>query len=94
MKRYYHCVVKEINGEQEYSYDYLVEAENLTEAKRIAAVFARRFYSDTPVISDDGYIFFDTIWVGVESLTETTKEKFIEDIICGLTLTAALAAER
>lgn len=73
MTRYYHCVIREINGEQEYRYDYLIEAKNLAEANEIAETHAGKFYNTKPYVCDGGYVFFGTISVEVESMIETTK---------------------
>ena len=36
--------LNEQNGEQEYSYDHIVEAENLNEAQKKAEIYASNFY--------------------------------------------------
>lgn len=87
MKKYYHCVIKELNGEQEYSYDYLIEAKNFAEANKAAEAYAGKFYNDKPYVCDGGYVFFGTISVEVESIMETTKDNFIKDLLYRYTLT-------
>jgi len=88
MKKYYHCVIKELNGEQEYSYDYLIEARNIAEANKRAETYAGKFYNDKPYACDESYVFFDTINVEVDSIIETTKEDFVKDLLRRYTLTA------
>jgi len=88
-KKYYHFKLEEINGEQEYSYDYLIEAASLSQAAEIAEAYAGSFYNDKPEIIDGGYIFFDgTIAVEVASVIETTKEDFVQNMLREKTITA------
>lgn len=87
MIKYYHCIIKELNGEQEYIYDYIVKAGNLAEANEIAETHAGKFYNNKPYACDEGYVFFGTISVEVESVIETTIDDFIKDLFCRYTLT-------
>jgi len=88
-KKYYHYKLEEINGEQEYSYDYLIEAENHAEANEIAERHASSFYDDEPEIVDGSYVFFGgAITTEAVSVEETTKENFTERMLREATLTA------
>ena len=89
-QKYYHYTLEEINGEQEYSYDYLIEAESLEEAESIANTHASTFYCDEPEeVHDGSYAFFGgAICVEIDSITETTKEGFIKDMLRRVTLRA------
>ena len=90
-KKCYHYTLEEINGEQEYSYDYLIEAESLEEAEAIANTHAGTFYCDEPEeVYDESYAFFGgAICVEIGSITETTKEGFIKDMLRRATLRAS-----
>ncbi len=88
-KKYYRYDLEEINGEQEYSYNYLIEAENHKEAIEIAERHAGSFYDDRPEIIDGSYVFFDgEITTKVGEVSETTKEDFVHDMLREVTLTA------
>jgi hypothetical protein len=76
--------LKEQNGEQEYSYDHIIEAETLEDAEKIYEEYAKTFYGDgsddEPEEGDGGYYFFNgEIWAGVESIIPTTKEAWMEN---------------
>jgi len=84
--------LKEQNGEQEYSYDHIIEAENLEEAEKIYDMYAKDFYGDADERinfdgsveeiekEDGGYYFFnDAIFVEVESIRPTTKEEWMQE---------------
>ena len=90
-KKYYHYLLEEINGEQEYAYDYLIEAESLKQAEAIANTHANTFYCDeAEEVYDGSYMFFGgTISVEIKSITETTKEGFIENLLWKSILRAA-----
>ena len=87
-KKYYHYTLEEINGEQEYSYDHLIEAANLEEAKVIANTHASTFYCDeSEEVYDGSYVFFGgAICVEIKSVTKTTKEGFVRDMLQRATL--------
>ena len=58
---------------------YLVTAKNEEEAKMLAMKFMAHFIDDDndPEIIDNGYTFYNkAIVVKIESIKETTKEKF------------------
>jgi len=89
-KKYYHYTLEEISGEQEYSYDYLIEAESFEEAEAIADTHAATFYCGEPEVCDGSYLFFGgTICVEVELIAETTKEDFINNMLQRATLRAS-----
>lgn len=82
--------LKERNGEQEYSYDHIIKAENLEKAEEIYDAYAKRFYDDAdfetgeieePEKDSDGtYWFFGgAIGVEIEFISPTTKEKWMQD---------------
>ncbi|MBN2569839.1 MAG: hypothetical protein JXB42_10465 [Deltaproteobacteria bacterium] len=82
-KKYYHYTLEEINGEQEYTYDYLIETENLEQAIAIANKHAGTFYLDKPEeVCDGNYVFFGgAVCVEIKSVTETSKEDFVKDML-------------
>ena len=87
-KKYFHYKLEELNGEQEYAYDYLIEAGSQAEAEEIAEAHAGSFYGDSPERIDGKYaFFFGIIAVEVMSVRETTKERFVEDMLRDITLT-------
>ena len=90
-QKYYHYTLEEINGEQEYAYDYLIEAESLEEAESIANTHASTFYCDEPEeVHDGSYEFFGgAISVEIMSVAEITKEDFIRNMLQRATLKAA-----
>ena len=90
-KEYYHYTLEEINGEQEYSYNHLIEAANLEEAKAIANTHASTFYGDeSEEVYDGSYVFFGgAICVEIKSVTKTTKEGFIRNMLQGAILRAS-----
>ncbi len=86
---YYHLVVKEINKDQEYSYDYLIEANSMAEAKEIAEDKVKTFYNYGDVRkNEEGWyeLFYENILVGVTSLKKTTKKAFIAEYLNAVTL--------
>lgn len=72
----------EHNGEQEYSYDYIIEADNLKEAENILDGHAKTFYDDKDVESDnEGYCFFGgALFVAIGTVHPTTKEEWLEEM--------------
>ena len=86
-EKYYHYQLEEINGEQEYFYDYLIETGSLVEATEIAGAHAGSFYDNAPERIDGAYSFFDgTILTEVNCVIPTTKERFTEDMLRDMTL--------
>ena len=96
----YEFQMEERHGEQEYSYEYLIEsAKNLDEAWVVANEYAKEFYGDggkelgwdVPVNENDqakSYEFFGgEIIVDVKYVKETTRAKFMADLISRWTLT-------
>jgi len=79
--------LNEQNGEQEYSYDHIVEAENLNEAQKKAEIYASNFYGKADEMDENKELIEKTFWffggciaVNISDLYETTKEKFLERI--------------
>lgn len=86
-KKYYHYTLEEVNGEQEYSYDYLIESGCYEEAVEIAEIHASTFYGDDAEKCDGSYVFFGgALCVEVRSVIETTKEAFIKSMLQTATL--------
>ena len=85
---YYHLTLEEINGEQEYSYDYLVVAPSMKAAEQIAETQTRSFYSDEHATKNDGWFEFfgGSIAVRVFALTKTTKAAFVKRMTAARTL--------
>ena len=92
----FHLVLKEKNGEQEYSHDTLIIAHNLQEAEEIAKERARSWY-DTDDVTDFiektpggdryGFEFFDgQIDIMIMNLSETTRKNFANQILENMTL--------
>ena len=79
----YHYTLEERNGEQEYSYQYLIHAKDKDEALEIAEDYAKTFYDDEGVeLDEDTYYFFGgEIAVTIDLLVEKSKEDFIDDIM-------------
>jgi len=86
---YYHLTLEEINGEQEYGYDYLVTAPSMEVAEQIAEEQARSFYCDEDVEkNEDGwYEFFGgSIAVKIAWLAKTTKAAFVKRMLAVKTI--------
>jgi hypothetical protein len=90
--KYFHGQLEERNGEQEYTYDYLIKATSLEKAKERLILEAEQFYgSDAEKIDDgnDGFFFFGgAIYVEVKSIGQTTKAQFIKNILHRYGITA------
>jgi len=87
--KYYHLQLEEINGEQEYSHDSLIVAENMKDAKEFARQHARTWYDDETVKETEPGVFeffHGCIIVRIMELSETTREKFIERLLSVMTL--------
>jgi len=88
----FHMEMEEINGEQEYSYDYLIYAGNEEEAWEIAKSYARTFYGEDEYAGEEmeNNVFefmHGCISVAIKGLYETTKNMFIQHMLCRCTLT-------
>ena len=77
----------ELNGEQEYSYDQVVNAMNLDEAQEKAETYASNFYGGCDEIDDNKELDEKTFWflggciaIHISDLWETTKEEFLERV--------------
>ena len=86
MTKAYHLELEEQNGEQEYSYDFLIYAKDEEEARVIAQNYAQTFYGEDDdagkEIEDNVYEFLcGCIIVEIKGFYETTKELFIEHIL-------------
>ena len=85
--KYYHGILEERNDEYEYSYDYLIKARSLEEARQRLIVEASCFYGAdvTPAGNEsEGQVFEffgGTIRVSADSIGETTKARFIKHML-------------
>jgi hypothetical protein len=75
----YWVKISETEEEDLKRHHYLISAENENEARRSALMFMEHFIDDDehPEKIDNGYTFYNNaIVVRLESIKETTKEKF------------------
>jgi hypothetical protein len=84
--------MEEQNGEQEYSYDYLIYAENEGKAWEIARNHARTFYGndDHPGRETEDNVFefmHGCPVVAIKDLFETTESMFVQHMLCRNSLT-------
>lgn len=80
--KYYHGQLEERNGEQEYSYDYLIKAKSFVEAQARMELEASQFYGSDGEKEGDGYFFESAgIYVEAKCLAQTTKAQFIKDML-------------
>jgi hypothetical protein len=87
--KYYHLRLEEINGEQEYSHDSLIVAENMKDAEGFAHQHARTWYDDEDVEETEPGVFeffHGCIIVRIMELAETTREKFVSRLLSIMTL--------
>lgn len=87
----FHMSMREVNGEQQYDYDYFIEEPTEEEAWRIARDYASRFYGEdedgnpaSALITgyDDAYEFHcGCIWVSITKLIPTTRQEFTRHIL-------------
>ena len=85
----YHLRLEEINGEQEYSHDSLVIAENMKDAEEFARQHARTWYDDEDVEETEPGVFeffHGCIIVKIVELSETTRENFVNRLLDIMTL--------
>ena len=87
--RCYHLRLEEINGEQEYSHDSLIVAENIKDAEEVARQHACTWYDDAEVEETEPGVFeffHGGIIVKIIDLTETTRETFVNRLLDIMTL--------
>lgn len=86
---YFTTRLKELNGENEYIFDYLMKAENIREAEVMADLLASAWYGEDSVYDEDNkvYNFFDgAIAVKIVELYKTTKKAFTESLVARFTI--------
>lgn len=84
---YFRASFIEQNGEQQYGYDYLVEADTLVAARAKTRLFLRDWYADFDGIVDGDMEFMGgAITVRKASVVETTKEAFTESMVSHFTI--------
>jgi hypothetical protein len=86
--KYWHMTLEERNGEQEYSYDYLIRADKAEEAWKIARRLAAGWYGEDEdgnpegslVDGEDRVYEFPGTWilVSIDYFGRTKKGEFIE----------------
>ena len=82
--KYFKLTFTEINGEQEYTYNYLLKAKDRLKAESAALKFLSGWYDDdeAEVTWPDNVEFFcGCIIVNDISIEETTVEQFTQDLI-------------
>lgn len=81
--KYYSFLFKEYNGEQEYTYHYLIEAQNKREAEKIAHHLLKDWYGDGGKKEKDGTYTYGCGCPIVKpyGIYKTTKEAFIESLL-------------
>lgn len=84
--KWFEFSIEERNGEQEYTYDYLVKAKDMKEATEKARKAARGWYGKPDWTDNDGdepYFSFlgGAIITQVDSVAETTKRAFTKRIV-------------
>lgn len=77
--KYYAGVLKEKSGGHENSYDYIIEAKSITQARAILDECAKTWFEEEkPEKYDGGYDFFGgETWVGIQSVTKTSKAAWL-----------------
>ena len=91
MPKLYHMELEERNGEQEYSYDFLIYAKDEEESWEIARNNARTFYGEDDYVGEEteNNVFefmHGCIIVEIKGLYETTKDMFVEHMLFRYTL--------
>lgn len=80
--KYYHGQLEEKNGEQEYSYDFLIKPKSFVEAQVRMELEASQFYGSNSKKEDDGYFFESAgIYIEVKCFAQTTKAKFVKNML-------------
>jgi len=89
--KYWHMRLEERNGEQEYSYNYLIRAKTEGEAWELARKMAASFYGEdedgnpegTIVDGDDCVYEFPGLWivVKIDDLSPTTKGEYVRRML-------------
>jgi len=80
----YWVKISETEEEEITRHHYMITAENESEAKKSAILFMAHFIDDdeNPERIDDGFTFYNkAVIVRLESIKETTKEKFKEFLL-------------
>lgn len=79
---YFNLNFTEQNGEQQYTYDYLLKAPTLVAATAKARLFLRGWYDDFTGIVDGRFEFgHGEREVHKISVVETTKQAFMESML-------------
>jgi hypothetical protein len=82
----YHLILEETNGEQEYTYHFLVYAKDKQEGNQVAVRHAKAFYSgNVEEIKDGDLSYFEffggQIVISIVSLEETTEKQYLEEVL-------------
>lgn len=80
----YWVKISETEDEEINRHHYLITAENENEAKKSALLFMAHFIDDdeNPERIDDGFTFYNkAVVVKLDSIKETTKDKFKEFLL-------------
>ena len=82
MKKYFEGTLEEHNGEQEYTYSYLIEAKNLREAKAKFKKFCSEWYGEGQEIEEGIFEFgFGCPMVENKGVEEIDKDEFIRNLV-------------
>jgi len=87
--KWFEFSIEERNGEQEYTYDYLVKAKDVEEARQKARRAARTWYGRPDGIeTHEGYeeepwfsFLGGAVMTQVQSVKETTKRSFTKTLL-------------
>ena len=86
---YFTARLEELNGENEYIYDYLIRARNIREAEIMAELLASAWYGEYSQYDEDSkvYNFFGgAIAVKIVELYKTTRKAFTESLVARFTI--------
>lgn len=81
---YYRLSLTEYNGEQEYSYAYLLRANNQANANKEAKQFVSQWYNDPDAEWTDTNtieFFGGEIGVCIGAVVQTTKREFTKELV-------------
>ena len=82
MSKYFEGTLEEHNGEQEYTYTYLIEAKDLDEAKTKWKQFCSEWYEDGKEIEENIFEFpYGAPMVINKGVWEVDREEFIQMLV-------------
>jgi len=82
MKKYFEGTLEEHNGEQEYSYSYLIEAEDFDEAEMKFKELCLEWYGEGEETEEGVYEFgFSAPMVINKGVRKIDKDEFIRNLV-------------